>query len=171
MRWEKNVGKSLCEKELKDLALEIIQNAKKNNCKILLPIDVAVCKKLEAGTEARNVDVSDITDDEIIADIGPKTAEFLKAELQNYKTLVWNGPLGVFEIKPFNEGTNAVAKIVADLTDAKKLLSVAGGGDVVSALNASGLIDKFSYISTAGGAFLEWLEGKGLPGVDAICGK
>jgi phosphoglycerate kinase len=165
----KNIGKSLCEKELKNLALEIIENAKKNNCKILLPIDVAVCKKLEPETEAKNVGIDDISDDDIIADIGPKTAEFLKNELQNYKTLVWNGPLGVFEIQPFNQGTNSVAKIVADLTSNKQLLSVAGGGDVVSALNASGLIDKFSYISTAGGAFLEWLEGKGLPGVDAIC--
>ena len=167
----KNIGKSLCEKELKDLALEIIVSAQENNCKILLPIDVAVCKKLEAGTEARNIKIDDICDDDIIADIGPKTAEFLKSELQNYKTLVWNGPLGVFEIKLFNQGTNAIAKIVADLTSAEKLLSVAGGGDVVSALNASGLIDKFSYISTAGGAVLEWLEGKGLPGVDAICKK
>lgn len=167
----KNIGKSLCEKELKNLALEIIENAKKNNCKILLPIDVAVCKKLEPETEAKNVGIDDISDDDIIADIGPKTAEFLKNELQNYKTLVWNGPLGVFEIQPFNQGTNSVAKIVADLTSNKQLLSVAGGGDVVSALNASGLIDKFSYISTAGGAFLEWLEGKGLPGVNAICKK
>ena len=166
-----NIGKSLCEKELKDLALEIIVSAQENNCKILLPIDVTVCKKLEAGTEARNIEIDDIADDDIIADIGPKTAEFLKNELQNYKTLVWNGPLGVFEIKPFNQGTNAIAKIVANLTSTGKLLSVAGGGDVVSALNASGLIDKFSYISTAGGAFLEWLEGKGLPGVDAICKK
>jgi len=165
----KNIGKSLCEKELKELALEIIASAKKNNCKILLPIDVAICKKLEVGAEAKYVEIDEIADDDIIADIGSKTAGFLENELQDYKTLVWNGPLGVFEIKPFNQGTNAVAKIVANLTDDKKILSVAGGGDVVSALNASGLIDKFSYISTAGGAFLEWLEGKGLPGVDAIC--
>ena len=160
-----NVGKSLCEKDLKDLALEILASAKKNNCQIILPKDVVVCKKLESGTATRSVDIADVGDDDIIADVGQKTIQDLAVKIETLKTVVWNGPLGAFEIKPFDQATTALAKVIALQTKAGKLISVAGGGDVVSALNASGFIDDFSYISTAGGAFLEWLEGKSLPGL------
>lgn len=163
-----NVGKSLCEKDLKDLALEILASAKKNNCQIILPKDVVVCKKLENGTAVRNVDIADVADDDIIADVGQKTILDLATKIENLKTIVWNGPLGAFEIKPFDQATTALAKIVAEKTKAGKLISVAGGGDVVCALNESGFIDDFSYISTAGGAFLEWLEGKSLPGIKVL---
>lgn len=160
-----NVGKSLCEKDLKDLALEILASAKKNNCQIILPKDVVVCKKLESGTATRSVDIADVGDDDIIADVGQKTIQDLAVKIETLKTVVWNGPLGAFEIKPFDQATTALAKVIALQTKVGKLISVAGGGDVVSALNASGFIDDFSYISTAGGAFLEWLEGKSLPGL------
>ncbi|MCE3254539.1 MAG: phosphoglycerate kinase [Rickettsiaceae bacterium] len=166
-----NVGKSLYEKELKSLALEILINAGANNCQIILPKDVVVCKKLESGTEVRNVDIADVKDDDIIADIGQKTISDLEKEIQNFKTVVWNGPLGAFEIKPFDQATTNLAKIIVKRTAEKNLISVAGGGDVVSALNACNAVDGFSYISTAGGAFLEWLEGKSLPGLLAIENK
>jgi phosphoglycerate kinase len=165
---ENNVGKSLCEKDLKDLALEILEAAKKNNCQIILPKDVVVCKKLEQGTAVRNIDIADVADDDIIADVGQKTILDLEKQIENLKTIVWNGPLGAFEIKPFDQATTALAKVIASKTKEGKLISVAGGGDIVSALNASGFIDDFSYISTAGGAFLEWLEGKSLPGIKVL---
>jgi phosphoglycerate kinase len=160
-----NVGKSLCEKDLKDLALEILENAQKSGCEIILPKDALVCKKLENGVAVRNVDVCDVQDDDIMADVGEKTIVDLENHIADLKTVVWNGPLGAFEIKPFDTATTALAEIVATRTKAGEIISVAGGGDVVSALNASGFIDDFSYISTAGGAFLEWLEGKSLPGI------
>jgi phosphoglycerate kinase len=164
----KNIGKSLCEKDLKDTTLQIIESAKKNYCKIFLPIDVVVTKKLEQNGKCQIVSVDDVKDDDIIVDIGPISIAKLTQELQNHKTLVWNGPLGAFEFKPFNIGTESFARIAAALTHDKKLVSVSGGGDSVSALNSTGLIDEFTYISTAGGAFLEWLEGKDLPGVGAL---
>jgi len=164
----KNIGKSLCEKDLKDTTLEIIESAKKNDCKIFLPIDVVVTKKLEQNGKCQIVSADDVKDDDIIVDIGPISIAKLTQELQNHKTLVWNGPLGAFEFKPFNIGTESFARIAAALTHDKKLVSVSGGGDSVSALNSTGLIDEFTYISTAGGAFLEWLEGKDLPGVEAL---
>jgi phosphoglycerate kinase len=164
----KNIGKSLCEKDLKETALKIIATAKTHGCKILLPEDVTVTKKLEQNAKYEIISVDEVKEDDVIVDVGPKTIEKLSADLQNHQTLVWNGPLGAFEFKPFHLGTENLAKAVAELTEAKKLISVAGGGDVVSALNSSGLIDKFTYISTAGGAFLEWLEGKELPGITAL---
>ncbi|MDA0902548.1 MAG: phosphoglycerate kinase [Proteobacteria bacterium] len=164
-----NVGNSLCEKELKDVAMDIISKAKENNCKIILPKDVSVCTKLENNAKAQIIDVVEVGNKDIIADIGTKSVNELKAELAKCKTVVWNGPLGAFELKPFNEGTEAVAKQIAQLTKNGEIISVAGGGDVVSALNDCNLAESFSYISTAGGAFLEWLEGKGLPGVDILC--
>lgn len=164
----KNIGKSLCEKDLKDVALQIIESSKKNGCKIFLPIDVVVTKKLEQNGKCQIVSADDVKDDDIIVDIGPISISQLTQELQNHKTLVWNGPLGAFEFKPFNIGTESFARIAAALTHDKKLVSVSGGGDSVSALNSTGLIDEFTYISTAGGAFLEWLEGKDLPGVGAL---
>jgi phosphoglycerate kinase len=164
----KNIGKSLCEKDLKDTALKIIETAKQNGCKIFLPFDVVTTKKFEQNAKCKIVSSDCIKDDDIVADIGPISICKLTEELQNHQTLVWNGPLGAFETKPFNIGTESFARIAASLTNSKKLISISGGGDVVSALNSSGLIDEFTYISTAGGAFLEWLEGKKLPGVAAL---
>jgi len=164
----KNIGKSLCEKELKETALTIIETAKKNGCKIILPQDVVVTKKLEQNAKCQIVSADEVKDDDIIVDIGPLSISSLTTDLQNHQTLVWNGPLGAFEFKPFNIGTESFARAAAGLTHAKKLISVSGGGDSVSALNSSGLIDEFTYNSTAGGAFMEWLEGKELPGVAAL---
>ncbi len=164
----KNIGKSLCEKDLKDTALKIIETAKQHGCKIFLPLDVVVTKKLEQNGKCKIVSADAVLDDDIIVDIGPLSIAKLTEELQNHKTLVWNGPLGAFEFKPFNIGTESFGRVAAGLTNAGKLISVSGGGDVVSALNSSGLIEEFTYISTAGGAFLEWLEGKDLPGVAAL---
>jgi len=159
----KNIGKSLCEKELKDTALEILKNAN-----VLLPVDVVVAKKFEENASARTVLVDEVADDEMILDVGKASSDKIAAELAKHKTLVWNGPLGAFEIKPFNIGTEFFAREAAKLTAEGKLISVSGGGDSVSAINSVGLADKFTYISTAGGAFLEWLEGKDLPGVAAL---
>lgn len=164
----KNIGKSLCEKDLKDTALKIIENAKEQGCSIFLPFDVIVTKKFEQNSPCKIVSSDNVQDDDIIVDIGPLSVAKLTEELQNHKTLVWNGPLGAFEIRPFNIGTESFARAAAALTNAKKLISVSGGGDSVSALNSAGLIDEFTYISTAGGAFMEWLEGKDLPGVAAL---
>ncbi len=163
-----NVGKSLCEKDLKDTALQIIAQAKKNNCQILLPKDVVVTDKFEEGAKCRVVPISQVQDHDIIVDVGCDAIVEFSAILAQHKTLVWNGPLGAFEIRPFNIGTESFARVAASLTRQGKIISVSGGGDVVSALNASGLIDEFTYISTAGGAFLEWLEGRVLPGVEVI---
>ena len=164
----KNIGKSLCEKELKDTALNIIKTANANGCKIMLPSDVVVAKKFEQDAPNKTVSADEVADDDMILDIGAKSSAKVAQELSQHKTLVWNGPLGAFEIKPFNIGTDSFAKTAAQLTQEGKLVSVSGGGDSVSALNAAGLADKFTYISTAGGAFLEWLEGKELPGVTAL---
>ncbi len=164
----KNIGKSLCEKELKETALKIIANAEKNGCKIFLPIDVVVTKKVEQNGKCHIINADSVEEDDIIVDIGPLSIVNVTTELQNHKTLVWNGPLGAFEFRPFNIGTESFARAAAALTRDKKLLSISGGGDSVSALNSAGLIDEFTYISTAGGAFLEWLEGKDLPGVKAL---
>lgn len=164
----KNIGKSLCEKDLKNEVLAIIEKAKQARCAILLPLDVVVTKKFEQNAVCRTALVDDVQDDEIIADIGPASIHDLAEALEEHQTLLWNGPLGAFEIKPFNLGTDGFAKVAASLTKDGKLLSIAGGGDVVSALNSCGLADDFTYISTAGGAFLEWLEGKELLGVTAL---
>lgn len=164
----KNIGKSLCEKDLKDEVLAIIKKADLARCSILLPIDVVVTKKFEQNAICRTVSIDDVQDDEIIADIGSASIRDLEEALKKHQTLLWNGPLGAFEIKPFNVGTESLAAVAASLTKEGKLLSIAGGGDVVSALNSAGLAQDFTYISTAGGAFLEWLEGKELPGVTAL---
>lgn len=164
----KNIGKSLCEKDLKDTALKIIESAKANGCRILLPFDVVVTKKFEANSPCQTVAADAVAEDDIIVDIGAASSAKIAEELAQHKTLVWNGPLGAFEIKPFNIGTDSFARTAVKLTEAGKLVSVSGGGDSVAALNSIGLADKFTYISTAGGAFLEWLEGKDLPGVAAL---
>ncbi len=159
----KNIGKSLCEKDLKETALEILKSVR-----VLLPTDVVVAKKFQQNAPCRTVLVDEVADDEMILDIGAASIAKIADELAKHQTLVWNGPLGAFEIKPFNIGTESFARTAADLTEAGKLISVSGGGDSVSALNSIGLAEKFTYISTAGGAFLEWLEGKDLPGVAAL---
>lgn len=163
-----SVGKSLCEADMADQARAIMAKAEASGCELLLPVDGMMTKEFKAGAAHRLADVTDIAADEMMLDVGPKTVEFLSVKLQGAKTLVWNGPMGAFEIQPFDSGTNAVAGLVAGLTQQGHLLSVAGGGDTVAALEHAGVAAQFSYVSTAGGAFLEWLEGKTLPGVAAL---
>jgi phosphoglycerate kinase len=163
-----NVGKSLSEKDLAGTAREIMAKAKAANCEILLPVDVVVASEFKAGAPSQVVDAKACPDDQMILDVGPKSIAIYAKQVAKCATLVWNGPLGAFEIKPFDNGTVALARTVAEQTSAKKLLSVAGGGDTVAALAAAGVEEKFSYVSTAGGAFLEWMEGKTLPGVAAL---
>lgn len=167
----KNIGNSLCEKDLKETALKIINIAKESGCEIFLPFDLVVTKKFENNAKCQVVRAEEVKDDDIILDIGPLSIAKLTEKLQEHQLLVWNGPLGAFEVKPFNIGTESLARVVALLTKENKIISVSGGGDSISALNSAGLIDEFSYISTAGGAFLEWLEGKELPGVAVLCIK
>ncbi len=163
-----DVGASLCEKDMADQARAIMETAKASNCELLLPKDFIVAKEFKAGAAHRAVPADGIGADEMALDVGPETVEFLGLKLQGAKTVVWNGPLGAFEIQPFDAGTNAVAGLVAERTSEGGLLSVAGGGDTVAALAHAGVEEKFTYISAAGGAFLEWLEGKELPGVAAL---
>jgi phosphoglycerate kinase len=167
----KAIGKSLCEKDLADTARAILEAAKVANCRILLPVDAVVAKEFKAHTPVRVVDVDHIGDDEMMLDIGPKSVIAVEEALASTKTLVWNGPFGAFETPPFEAATMQIAKTVAFLTKDGKLKSVAGGGDTVSALNAAGVADDMTYVSTAGGAFLEWMEGKALPGVEALRAK
>lgn len=160
-----HVGKSLYEKALCEDAKAIMAKAQESNCKILLPSDVMVAPELAEHAACKVVSVEKVPDDHMILDIGSDTLIEIYHCLQQCKTVVWNGPVGAFEIPPFNVGTSSIARIVASLTLQKRITSVGGGGDVVAALGDAGLVDCFSYISTAGGAFLEWLEGKELPGV------
>ncbi|MBV8187402.1 MAG: phosphoglycerate kinase [Alphaproteobacteria bacterium] len=162
------VGKSLCEANLAATARDILAKAKAGNCQVLLPVDAVVAPELKAGAPSQVVDIANCPDDQMILDIGPDTIARYDEELKDCATLVWNGPVGAFEIKPFDSGTTALAEMAAKLTGEGKLLSVAGGGDTVAALAAAGVEEKFSYVSTAGGAFLEWMEGKSLPGVAAL---
>ena len=162
------VGKSLCEHDLVGTALEMIAQAKAAKCEIVLPSDVVVAKEFKAHATSRVTDTQSVADDEMILDAGPASVAAVEKILGTCKTLVWNGPFGAFELQPFDAATNAVAKAAAELTKKGALVTVAGGGDTVSALNQSGAADSFTYISTAGGAFLEWLEGKVLPGVEAL---
>ncbi len=163
-----NVGKSLCEKDFLDTARNIMEKAKKVGCEIVLPTDATVAKEFAENAQNRVCSVNDIKEDEMMLDIGTESAKFVAEKLKTCKTVVWNGPMGAFEIKPFDMGTVAAAKAAAQATKAGTLTSVAGGGDTVSALELAGAKDDFTYISTAGGAFLEWLEGKTLPGVEAV---
>ncbi|HVO02073.1 MAG TPA: phosphoglycerate kinase [Candidatus Cybelea sp.] len=164
----KEVGKSLAERDMAETAREIVAKAKAKGCRILLPVDAVVAAELKAGVPTRTVAIDAVPADQMILDIGPKSAAEIAALLKTCKTLVWNGPVGAFETPPFDQGTTAVAKEAAALTQGKALLSVAGGGDTVAALAHAGVVDRFSYVSTAGGAFLEWMEGKALPGVAAL---
>ncbi|MCA0199992.1 MAG: phosphoglycerate kinase [Proteobacteria bacterium] len=165
-----DVGKSLCERDLAETARGILEKAKQAGCEVVLPTDAVVAEGLKEGVATAVVDIKAVPADTMILDVGPASVRTLEAKLGGCKTLLWNGPLGAFEIKPFDVGTNAIAKAVAALTEKGALISVAGGGDTVAALNAAGVSEKLSYISTAGGAFLEWMEGKELPGVKALGG-
>jgi phosphoglycerate kinase len=165
-----DVGKSLCEHDLADTARDIAQKAAAAGCEILLPRDVVVAREFKAGADSEVVKAEDCPADAMILDAGPDSVAHIAQVFERSKTLIWNGPLGAFEIAPFDAATNAAAKTAADLTKAGKLVSVAGGGDTVAALNQAGVADDFTYISGAGGAFLEWMEGKTLPGVAALGG-
>lgn len=165
------VGKSLYEADHMETARRIIHAANESGAAILLPTDVVVAKEFKAGAAHRTCPVSDIATDEMVLDVGPDSIRAFENRLAGTRTLVWNGPFGAFETHPFDAGTVAAARAVADATKKGQLLSVAGGGDTVAALAHAGVEDDFTYVSTAGGAFLEWLEGKGLPGVDALTGK
>lgn len=163
-----NVGKSLYEPDMLDIARTISAEAEASGCRILLPTDVVIASELKENIETQTVLAENMPSDKKIFDVGPETVADIKKSLDECRTLIWNGPLGVFEIAPFNQGTDEIAQHVAALTDDDKILSVAGGGDTVSALSKAGVTDALSYISTAGGAFLEWMEGKDLPGVTAL---
>ncbi|MEM6670716.1 MAG: phosphoglycerate kinase [Pseudomonadota bacterium] len=163
-----DVGKSLCEHELGDTAREIMDKAKTAGCEVVLPVDVVVAGEFKAHADNHVADLESVPADAMILDAGPQSIAEITARFDRAKTLVWNGPLGAFEIEPFNAATNAAAQYAAERTASGELLSVAGGGDTVAALNAAGVGDRFTYVSTAGGAFLEWLEGKTLPGVAAL---
>ena len=164
----KPVGKSLAERDLAATARDIMTKAKAVKCQIVLPVDAVVAQKFEANAPSRAVSVDAVGDSDMILDIGPRSVDHAIATLAQVKTLVWNGPFGAFELEPFDNGTVAVAEAAAELTQAGKLVSVAGGGDTVAALNAAGAADRLTYVSTAGGAFLEWMEGKALPGVEVL---
>jgi len=163
-----DVGKSLCEHDLKDTALAILDAADKAGCTVHLPYDVVVAKEFRANPPTRTVNVHEVAADEMILDVGPAAVEALADALKTCRTLVWNGPMGAFETPPFDAATVALARTAAALTKEGSLVSVAGGGDTVAALNQAGVADDFTFVSTAGGAFLEWMEGKELPGVAAL---
>jgi phosphoglycerate kinase len=163
-----NVGKSLCEHDLAATAEEILAAAEAANCTVHLPYDVVVAKEFRANPPVRTVNVHEVAADEMILDVGPAAVEALADVLKNCRTLVWNGPLGAFETEPFDAATVALAKTAAALTREGSLVSVAGGGDTVAALNHAGVAADFTFVSTAGGAFLEWMEGRTLPGVAAL---
>ena len=164
------VGKSLAERDMALTALEIIAKAEAAGCTIHLPVDVVVASEFKAGAANKVVAANACPADQMILDAGPKTVAAITKVFEASKTLIWNGPLGAFEIAPFDAATTAAARVAAALTKAGKLVSVAGGGDTVSALNQAGAAGDFTFISTAGGAFLEWMEGKELPGVAALMG-
>jgi phosphoglycerate kinase len=164
----KPVGKSLCEHELAQPARDILAKAEAQRCEIVLPVDAVLARAFEAHAPSRVATVGDVGPQEMILDIGPRTIEYVVSVLGRVKTLVWNGPFGAFELEPFDNGTIEVAEAAAELTQAGKIVAVAGGGDTVAALNAAGATERLTYVSAAGGAFLEWMEGKALPGVEVL---
>jgi phosphoglycerate kinase len=164
----KKVGRSLVEKNMLDAAQKILADARSASCELILPVDAVIAPELKAGVATQTVAIDRVPDDQMILDIGPQSVAAIAQCLEQCPTLVWNGPVGAFETRPFDAGTVALAQRVAALTRAGKMLSVAGGGDTVAALHEAGVIDSLSYVSTAGGAFLEWLEGRELPGVAAL---
>ena len=163
-----DVGKSLCEHDMADAAKDILARAEAAGCEVALPVDAVIAREFKEGAPSDVVDVRAVPDDAMILDAGPVTVKHLAEHLKDCRTLVWNGPLGAFEIKPFDDATNELARAAAALTQAGTLTSVAGGGDTVAALVNAGVHTEFSYVSAAGGAFLEWLEGKDLPGVAVL---
>ncbi len=163
-----NVGKSLSEPEFHETARNIMHEAKAKGCAIVLPSDAVIAREFKSGTAHAVVPTLAVPEDAMILDIGPASVAHLRDVLKDCRTLLWNGPMGAFEVSPFGEGTFALARQAAALTKAGKLVSVAGGGDTVAALNAAGVTQDFTYVSTAGGAFLEWLEGRELPGIAAL---
>ena len=164
----KPVGKSLVERDLTDTAKKIMAEAAAAKREIVLPVDVVVAKEFKANAPSRAIGLDQVGGDDMILDIGPRSIEYACSVLARSKTLVWNGPFGAFEMEPFDNGTVEVAEAAAELTGNHELVTVAGGGDTVAALNAAGVTDRLTYVSTAGGAFLEWLEGKALPGVEVL---
>jgi phosphoglycerate kinase len=166
-----DVGKSLCEHDLAPTALEILEAAERANCTVHLPYDVVVAREFRANPPTRTANVHEVAADEMILDIGPAATEALADALKTCRTLVWNGPLGAFETPPFDAATMSLARTAAALTQDGSLVSVAGGGDTVAALNQAGVADRMTFVSTAGGAFLEWMEGKALPGVAALTAR
>jgi phosphoglycerate kinase len=164
----KPVGKSLAEHDLVATARDIMAKAAQHHREIVLPVDAVVAHEFAARAPSRVVSVDAVEGDDMILDIGPRSIEHVVSVLARTKTLVWNGPFGAFELEPFDTGTVEAAEAAAELSEAGKLVSVAGGGDTVAALNKAGVTDRFTYVSTAGGAFLEWLEGKALPGVEVL---
>ena len=163
-----NVGRSLVEESLKPTALKILNKAEKYSCKVILPTDVIIAKKLSKNTPTSIVSANECPENYMILDAGPSTVDNIKHCIKSSKTLLWNGPLGAFEVSPFDEATSQAAKYASERTKNGDLISVAGGGDTVAALNKAGVTKSFTYVSTAGGAFLEWLEGKELPGVACL---
>lgn len=166
-----DIGRSLAEPDLTATANAIMMAAKDTGCEILLPVDVTVAKAFAAGAANHVASLHEVADDDMILDVGPLSVELFNTHIDEARTLLWNGPLGAFEIEPFGDGTFALARRAAERTKAGKLVSVAGGGDTVAALNAAGVGEAFSYVSTAGGAFLEYLEGRELPGVAALMAR
>jgi phosphoglycerate kinase len=162
------VGHSLCEQDMAGTARQIMADARTKGCEVVLPVDGRIATKLEAGAPSRLVPIGEVPQDAMILDIGPASIKRIQGLVDGCKTVVWNGPLGAFEIPPFDAGTTEVAKRVAERTRSGRLMSVAGGGDTLAALAHAGVLDQLSYVSTAGGAFLEWLEGKELPGVAVL---
>ena len=163
-----NVGKSLCERDMAETARTILGIAQEAECEIMLPVDAVVADRLAAGAATKTVAIEEVPGEAMILDIGLQSAAQLAERLETCKSLVWNGPLGAFETPPFDAGTTMVAEAAARLTRAGKLVSVAGGGDTVAALAHAGVINDLIYVSTAGGAFLEFFEGKDLPGIMAL---
>lgn len=164
----KPIGKSLREEELKDDALALLKEAKENNCEVILPVDVVVAKQVAENQAVKTVLVDNVKDDDIIVDLGEKTITNIKETLTKCKTVIWNGPIGIYEISPFNLGTDNLATYIANLTQNGGIKSVAGGGDILAALNKAEITEDFTYVSTAGGAFLKWLEKGKLPAVEKI---
>ena len=163
-----DMGKSLVEADMVETARKIMANADATGCKIVLPTDAVVAAEFKPNPETAVVPVTAVPTAQMMLDVGPASAEALERLLEDYKTIVWNGPLGAFETPPFDDATNRVARKAAALAKSGALLAVAGGGDTVAALAHAGVVDDFTYVSTAGGAFLEWLEGRTLPGVAAL---
>jgi phosphoglycerate kinase len=162
------VGKSLVEKDMADTARRILDKAETGNCAIILPVDAIVAFHFQANAPSHAYGVDAIPDEGMMLDVGSQSIERVKGAIDGAATLVWNGPMGAFELNPFDKATVEIARYAAARTKAGKLVSVAGGGDTVAALNAAGVVHQFTYVSTAGGAFLEWMEGKPLPGVEVL---